>query len=161
MNRRHTTRLITYFFLTLAVMLGIFIFSAQDGGDSQAVSDGLLGRVKELIELLPPLTDDGAGKDVRKYAHMFEYALLGITSALLFAELFYRRTQPVACSAVISYIFCFIYALSDEWHQYFVPGRSAEFSDALVDSIGFTAGIMLTAAICLIVEHNKRRAINE
>ncbi len=161
MNRQHTTRLIIYFFLTLAVMLGIFIFSAQDGGDSQAVSDGVLERIKELIELLPPLTDDGAGKDVRKYAHMFEYALLGISSMLFFSELFFRCTQPAACSAVISYIFCFIYALSDELHQYFVPGRSAEFSDVLVDSIGFTAGIMLTAAICLIVEHNRRRAVNE
>lgn len=161
MNRQHKTRLIIYFFLTLAVMLGIFIFSAQDGGDSQAVSDGVLERIKELIELLPPLTDDGAGKDVRKYAHMFEYALLGISSMLFFSELFFRRTQPAACSAVISYIFCFIYALSDELHQYFVPGRSAEFSDVLVDSIGFTAGIMLTAAICLIVEHNRRRAVNE
>lgn len=161
MDKKHTRKVIIYLFLTLAVMTAIFIFSSQDGDNSQQISDGLLARIKELIELLPPLTDDGAGKDVRKYAHMFEYALLGITSVLLFAELFWQRTQPNACAAVTAYIFCFAYAALDELHQYFVPGRSAQFSDVLVDSVGFTAGIMLIIAVSLVVRHKKRRAVNE
>ena len=153
MNTRHAQKISIYLFLTLVVMGAIFLFSSQDGYNSQAISDGLLERIKEIIELLPPLTDDGAGKDVRKYAHMFEYALLGITSVLLFTELLWRRTQPSACAAVMSYIFCFAYAALDEFHQYFVPGRSAEFVDTLVDSVGFTAGIMFTLAVGIIVRH--------
>ena len=33
-------------------------------------------------------------------------------------------------------ILCLLYALSDEWHQSFVPGRNASLYDAAVDGIG-------------------------
>jgi VanZ family protein len=35
------------------------------------------------------------------------------------------------------------YAFTDEFHQMFVPGRSAQFSDLLADAIGVVAGISL------------------
>ena len=38
------------------------------------------------------------------------------------------------------------YAATDELHQVFVPGRSAEFTDVLLDSLGALAGIWLYLA---------------
>ena len=136
--------------MTVLVMCAIFFLSAQDVHSSQSLSDGFLASVKKLIALLPPLTDEGPENDVRKYAHMFEYFVLGICCFMLFAE-----------AALSAYVFCFVYAGTDEFHQYFVPGRAAKFSDVLVDSVGFTAGIMLMLAVSLICIHRKRRSADE
>ena len=38
------------------------------------------------------------------------------------------------------------YAATDEVHQVFVPGRSAEFTDVLLDSLGALVGIWLYLA---------------
>jgi VanZ family protein len=41
------------------------------------------------------------------------------------------------------FILCLLYALSDEWHQSFVPGRVASLYDIVVDGLGaFVAGII-------------------
>jgi VanZ family protein len=36
-----------------------------------------------------------------------------------------------------------LYGASDEWHQYFVPGRSAEVADWLADSLGAACVVLL------------------
>ena len=43
--------------------------------------------------------------------------------------------------AVLTLVFIFVYALTDEWHQSFVPSRSASFGDVLIDLIGGICGI--------------------
>jgi len=43
-----------------------------------------------------------------------------------------------------------LYAITDEFHQYFVPGRSAEIRDVLIDSSGAFIGILLTIGIIQI-----------
>ncbi len=36
-----------------------------------------------------------------------------------------------------------LFAVSDEFHQYFVPGRSAEFGDILADFAGILFGWLI------------------
>lgn len=38
--------------------------------------------------------------------------------------------------ALLCLLFCSLYGLSDEWHQSFVPGRTASVWDWLADSLG-------------------------
>ena len=40
-----------------------------------------------------------------------------------------------------------LYAASDEFHQLFVPGRSGQITDVLIDSGGLLAGILLVVLI--------------
>lgn len=40
-----------------------------------------------------------------------------------------------------------IYAISDEFHQSFIPGRSAEIRDVLIDTFGVIIGIIVVLAI--------------
>ena len=47
----------------------------------------------------------------------------------------------------ITGIICVAYAALDEYHQMFVPGRSAEVRDVLIDSIGIFAGVILVRII--------------
>ena len=74
----------------------------------------------------------------------------------------YQKTNVIYRDRVVRRLGeIFVYAGTDEFHQYFVPGRAAKFSDVLVDSVGFTAGIMLMLAVSLICIHRKRRSADE
>ena len=49
----------------------------------------------------------------------------------------------IRTTRVISIIATFIYALSDEIHQFFVPGRTCAFRDVLIDTIGGVTSILV------------------
>ena len=73
-----------------------------------------------------------------KILHVAAYALLGflVFRALATGHL----TNNLNLALIISALFAGLYGLSDEWHQSFVPGRSAEAADALADLIGGMLG---------------------
>jgi VanZ family protein len=76
----------------------------------------------------------------RKIAHFSLYALL--------CFLWWRPLAPHAGAtkaAIFALVICVVYAISDEYHQSFVPGRSSEAIDVAIDS----AGALLAA--CLII----------
>ena len=80
-----------------------------------------------------------------KVAHFAEYFLFG---ALLYRWVF----QAGVCSARwcvlgISIFIGTLYALGDEWHQSFVPGRDASLWDVLFDVFGVGAGAAAFPAI--------------
>ncbi|MFQ5606475.1 MAG: VanZ family protein [Candidatus Zixiibacteriota bacterium] len=76
-----------------------------------------------------------------KLAHMAEYAL--------FAYLFYRSFSRIgflrrgALPALSTLLFLILFAASDEYHQQFVEGRSAEALDLLADALGGSLVILL------------------
>lgn len=74
---------------------------------------------------------------IRKLAHYIEYLILGI----LVINMFIKNNIPQ--SYLISIIFCVIYAISDEIHQFLIPGRACQIKDILIDSIGSITGIYL------------------
>lgn len=88
-ERKHRARLALFGGMTLAVMILIFWFSAQNGASSRAMSEGflktLLGTLAERF--LPRLSGKGIDWDIRKYAHMGEYFCLGLSAFLFFSEL--------------------------------------------------------------------------
>lgn len=76
---------------------------------------------------------------VRKTAHFTEYAILG---SLFFLNL--RNWQKSNGTLAMSILFSFLYACTDELHQIFVPGRSAQFRDILIDTLGASFGATIT-----------------
>ena len=44
---------------------------------------------------------------------------------------------------IISLAFCSLYGVSDEWHQSFVEGRTADSLDWLADTIGSAIAVLL------------------
>ena len=44
---------------------------------------------------------------------------------------------------IISFLIGFFYAISDELHQWFIPGRSALVGDIIIDSCGVLFGIVI------------------
>ncbi|MBE0584100.1 MAG: VanZ family protein, partial [Desulfofustis sp.] len=69
-----------------------------------------------------------------KIAHALAYGLLAaVTLIALPVQL---RSDRPRQAAVIAWLVCLCYGLSDELHQSFVPGREASFGDLLADGIG-------------------------
>lgn len=87
---------------------------------------------------------------IRKVAHFCEFMLLGCEGAAFLWLNFRRRYRPAA------FFFCALAAMADEGIQYFVPGRSAQWSDVALDTAGATAGILLTAAVFLVIRLSAR-----
>ena len=133
------------FKLTLLIgwMLLIFLFSNDTGEVSTKKSDGLIiGTIEFLLER--DLTDaekikyvDWFVTPVRKGAHLLVYFVLGylMISTLKEFRLVDKRTY------IYAVILCMLYAISDEVHQYFVPGRSAEVIDVVIDTVGASLGV--------------------
>jgi VanZ family protein len=48
-------------------------------------------------------------------------------------------------SFIITFIFCFLYAVSDEVHQIFVPGRAFAIRDIIIDTSGAALGLGIIA----------------
>lgn len=67
---------------------------------------------------------------LRKFAHVSIYALLGA----LLARALERDAAALVCGIA--------YAVSDEVHQHFVPGRSGAVLDVGFDTLGVIAGIL-------------------
>lgn len=77
------------------------------------------------------------GLGIRKTAHFSVYLLLGV---LVMNAL--RRSGVIGLKAVALAIgICVLYAVSDEVHQLFVPGRGGQARDVLIDSAGAILGI--------------------
>ena len=144
-KRGHRIRLCVFAAMSLTVMAAIFLLSAQQGKDSSELSEGFLhGSFGAfLTRVLPHLSDKGFAYDIRKYAHMFEYFCLGVSVCLLFSEALPKRRAAFFSAFAL----CFLYACSDEFHQSFVPGRGGQFSDVLIDGVGYTLGPALTALL--------------
>lgn len=78
-----------------------------------------------------------------KLYHAGAYFLMG-----LFAWRCIRHFNvdfPQQLSASLA--FCSFYGITDEWHQYFVPGRSPSVGDWLADSIGAAVAVGVIAIV--------------
>lgn len=122
----------------------IFFLSAQDGEQSADLSGGITEWVNEVIEQVAPgveLHMDEVSFFVRKNAHFFAYMLLSI----LILNAVRRSGGQGLMSFGLAFVISVLYAISDEVHQLFVPGRSGQVSDVVLDSIGAIIGIALYA----------------
>lgn len=82
---------------------------------------------------------------LRKAAHVVEFGVLCllIVRALYNSGLGLGYNTAILCAAAVS----FLYAVSDELHQAFVPGRGASTLDVVVDAIGIALAALLSARV--------------
>ena len=74
---------------------------------------------------------------LRKIAHVGEYAFLTVLLLDAFRASGVERKRAFFYAGVSA----FLYALSDEWHQTFVPGREGSLRDVGIDALGVAAVI--------------------
>ena len=139
--------------LALFWMCVIFAFSAQEQEESSAVSESFSYRMVCSAdsflglnwddERLHEIADAIEGY-VRKAAHMTEYAVLACI--FLANAVQYPRWKKRAY--LWGWLGATVYAATDEFHQLFIEGRSGEFKDVCIDSLGACIGLL--AARCAI-----------
>jgi VanZ family protein len=99
-----------------------------------------------LVRLFPaaaPHTIDQIHAVIRKSAHFTEYAVFGwlIARALRDARGWQLH------HALLAVALAGAYAVSDEVHQIFVPGRTAAVGDVLIDVLGAATAQVLIAVV--------------
>ena len=100
------------------------------------------GRILHAIlpSSIAPSVFDTIHFAIRKASHLCEYAIFGM---LLFRAIRGERTGWSWRWAVAAIAIAALYAMTDEWHQSFVPSRTPSGWDVLIDATGATLGQVL------------------
>ncbi len=83
---------------------------------------------------------------IKKTAHLTEYAILLV---LLFRAIYFHFKKKLSLDILenIAVVFSMIYAVTDEYHQSFISGRTATVRDVFIDFIGILIGISIIKAV--------------
>ena len=132
--------------LVIICMGIIFSLSAQVADDSQELSDSF---IRKIFEAFGITMKSGL---IRTIAHCLEF--MGL-SLLLFNAIYV--TWKIKATPLIAFLSTVVYAISDEIHQYFVPGRAFQFVDISIDSCGALIGVIVSMVILKIIFYIKKR----
>lgn len=130
--------------------------SKTSGNIIEVIANGILKNNKYTEKEYDGLIEK-AQFIIRKTAHFTIYLIGGILFCLLY------KSYGVGIRKVIIYslVSCIFYAITDEIHQSFVPGRGPHITDVIIDSSGATCGVLVTIIILNTLKRlrNKKRKI--
>lgn len=132
-------------------MITIFNFSGQQGTKSGDTSKKFTVAIIRILTGKNMALDDpfieGIQLIIRKLAHFSVYAIGG------FLIMNYAYTTDKTMKQKIIYSICFGggYAITDEIHQFFVPGRSGNIFDVGIDTLGVITGVLIYLGIRKII----------
>lgn len=135
--------------LCLFCMFMIFMFSYQ----SADISAGESMSVYSLFVKLCGGREIMSHNAFRKFAHFSEYTAFSFSffGMMYFAK---RKFCPY-----LSFLFCLVYAMSDEIHQYFVPERACRVFDVFVDSMGVLFGMTVFFILTFIISGITKKSV--
>lgn len=178
--REMNVRRKVFLVLTILWMVLIFAFSARPAEVSSEDSRSIGLLIGELF--IPGFEEQSAEAQdrfaekvdypIRKAAHASEYAVLGLLTAGVYiaggaadvgkvndkkkADIRNRKKRtPISRGILIPWVVTTAYAATDEMHQLFVPGRSGQVSDVLLDSAGAMAGLAVLGGIRFLVQRRR------
>lgn len=149
-----TKRIIFLIMLAITFYI-IFNFSAQEGQESSSISVkvtefivGIISKIKNMdidlkmyyVQKLHPI--------IRKLAHFGIYTVVGFSTMGFMCTFNMRNIFKL----IISFSIGLIYAITDEFHQYFIPGRNASITDVCIDSAGVLIGIFILITVIIFIE---------
>lgn len=126
--------------LVAAWVLFIWSRSLFSGPESSAQSGFVVELLRPAFEALGMTDVDLMTFVVRKTAHFSEYAVLGVLLALTHVSGRRAIPWPQALLGVAV-------AAADESIQLFVPGRSGQPTDVLIDTCGMLSGLAIAALV--------------
>lgn len=110
----------------------IFYFSNQKGSISESSSNFVIDLLNTIFKNfnLDIKSIESISFIVRKSAHMFLYFVLYFLTFYTMYQFNIRKRK------ILSFLFCLFYAISDEFHQLFIPNRSFMIRDIFIDMLG-------------------------
>ena len=122
-------------YLPLVIWLAFISYASSDSFNASNTSRIIGPLVLWLFPNTSPESMATIHLVTRKIAHFSEYAILGFLAA--------RAFRPYPRWFLISAVLIVIYALLDEYHQSFVPSRTASVFDSLIDMTGGITALIL------------------
>ena len=137
-------------------MAFIFFQSALPADLSSQESGRVVDLIIRLFQGILPIDRQTMVFIVRKGAHFTEYTILGGFLVPAVKEWMAVETTPVpvAMERITAWLAGTLYAVTDEIHQFYVPGRSCELRDIGIDSCGVLAGVLV---VSLLIRSKERR----
>ena len=142
--------------VSVAVMAVIFIFSSQNSGKSENLSDAVAGVLRmEQKEASTRISNQKLffGLTLRKLAHIILFASLGFCLVNAFTGVRGRLFWVAGLG--------YFYAAADELHQT-LTGRYGRWEDTLIDMAGIIIGIvaaMILAALWMKIQEKRKTRI--
>ncbi len=148
---------VIYVVLIILWMIIVFGFSGQNGEESSNLSSIITDKIAEIFFKNVSETEleqlmANIGFIVRKLAHFSLYFVGGFL-IFGFINTFNIRLKN---KIILTIIFGFLYAISDELHQTFVEGRAGQFRDVLIDTSGVICITILMSIINIIIRRKKQ-----
>jgi len=139
--------------LIIIWMISIFTFSGQQGTESGNTSRQFTVAIIKMmtgksLELEDPFVA-GIQLFIRKMAHFTIYAIGGF----LIMNYAYSFEKNMKQKILYCTVFGGCYAMTDELHQFFVPGRSASILDVVIDTTGVFVGVIVYVALRKIIKY--------
>lgn len=106
-----------YWLPAIGWMIVIFYFSSRTGNE-----------IRNLFYFIPNLN----------WGHLVEYFILG-----LLVNFALSKTTRLQRLYLMTVLLCTVYGATDEFHQYFVPGRTPDIVDLTNDAIGSVLAVAL------------------
>lgn len=123
-------------------MMLLFSFSSQVAEESNQLSMGMTEIIVKIVENVVPEVDldlKSFNNTLRKAVHFLAYLVLGILFCILLRGNGFHGLRCIMLAMVI----CVLFAVTDELHQLFVPGRGGQVRDVIIDCAGAGLGIGL------------------
>ncbi len=150
------------FFMSILTASVIFSFSGDNAQESAGLSSNISQKILSIVGIDE---EDMSAEDyayilmkvehpIRKLAHFSEYFLLG-----LFLYCFIRTlTERRKLTFLLAFLISVLYAMLDEWHQAFVPGRGPGIKDVMIDGAGAFCGVFFAVLLwCIAARLMKKR----
>lgn len=146
---------IIFLFLLLATFYIIFNFSSQNSIESEDLSNKITTFIVDIFSKFKSMNTSmklhyiaKLHPIIRKLAHFSMYTLVGFFIMGFMCTFNIKNKFKVFISIVIGVI----YAVTDEIHQSFTPGRLPSATDVCIDSMGVLTGIFIMILLVVFLE---------
>jgi VanZ family protein len=135
-------------------MVSIFFFTQLPYFTGENTSEAIREVVATDHQPMKSTTDNSVDINrlnlvVRKATHIMVFGIL--------AFLLFKSFESYRFANLISLLLTFLYAIADEWHQSFMPGRVPSFRDVLFDSFGALMALSVTFLLMKKRQPKKQR----
>ena len=150
---------VIFIILIFATFVVTFGFSGQEGTESTGISRTLTLYILNIFgEYQEPLSTEEfqlvleVEHIIRKIAHFSIYTFLGFCLMWFMSMFKMSRKLKIGASLGVG----ILYACLDEFHQSFIPGRTALIGDIFIDTAGVITGIIIMS-IFICIYHKIRK----
>lgn len=148
--------------ITIAWCAAIFNLSGMNSESSNGASTGIVEKaISKVLDATNEVGITDAHPDdeklakaaafinapLRKVVHATVYFVLALLLLTISRAIFGSKKYLLTCAITI--LLCFAFAITDEYHQTFIEGRTGQMLDVAIDTAGACVGVLLFSSYFL------------